>query len=131
MNQSSPLSSAGRPRGALNISKRANAAAARRRYASLGLGVIGWILLAAAIAFLIAEQVVAYTTGTYRVISLGQTWFDVDVGSLNLVQAVIQRYIHPFLWDPIIAGALRWPAWSLLGGIGTFLVLAFPIRGAK
>jgi len=40
----------------------------------------------------------------------GELWYRVDVASLNLVQAVIERYIWPPLWDPVIATVLQWPA---------------------
>ena len=63
-------------------------------------------------------------TGGYRMIEAGALWFRLDVESLNLAQAIVQRYIHPYLWDPLIAGMLQWPAWSLLGGPGVALVLA-------
>jgi len=49
---------------------------------------------------------------------LGQVWFDLSPETLNLSQAVIQRYVHPAVWDPIILSALTWPAWSVLGGLG-------------
>jgi streptogramin lyase len=32
--------------------------------------------------------------------SLGEVWFTVHSGSLNLSQAVIQRYLSPEIWDP-------------------------------
>jgi hypothetical protein len=41
---------------------------------------------------------------------LGELWFKLDVGSLNLVQAVVERYIWPPLWDPVIASVLQIPA---------------------
>jgi len=41
---------------------------------------------------------------------LGELWFKVHVGSLNLVQAVVERYIWEPLWDPAIASVLQIPA---------------------
>ena len=43
--------------------------------------------------------------------------------SLNLVQAVVQRYISPFLWDPIIVTILLWWAFAVLMVLG-LLILA-------
>ncbi|MCI0366298.1 MAG: hypothetical protein L0219_20745 [Phycisphaerales bacterium] len=103
----------------------------RRWFGATGGAILGWVLLFGGVAFLLSELAVAYMTGSYRMISAGEIWFDLDVASLNLAQAIIQRYIHPILWDPIIAGVLRWPVWSLLGGLGAFLVLAFPLRGDR
>ncbi len=60
-------------------------------------------------------------SGRYSAITLGEIWYALDVGSLNLVQAVIQRFLHPALWDPLIVWLLRWPVWSLVGGTGVLL----------
>ncbi len=64
-------------------------------------------------------------SGQFGAITLGQIWFALDVGSLNLLQAVIQRFLHPALWDPIIVWVLRWPLWSLLAGPGVGLAIIY------
>ena len=64
----------------------------------------------------------------------GQLWFELDNGSLNLVQAVTQRYVAPFLWDPLAITVLNWPLWQavpvtalIAGLIGAILLtLAWP-----
>ena len=63
-------------------------------------------------------------TGTYVLLPLGQVWFDVHRGSLNLIQAVIERYVWEPLWDPGIATALQYPASVslVLVGLGLLLV---------
>jgi hypothetical protein len=88
----------------------------------------GWLLVAAALSALGLELAQAFFRGAYQPIAAGELWFRLDVTSLNLVQAITQRYLHPSLWDPIVATILQWPAWSLLGGPGAALVLAFPLR---
>ena len=93
------------------------------------LHLAGWVLVLAAIAALGNELGLALQQGAYAPLAAGALWYQLDVSSLNLVQAITQRYLHPVLWDPIIAAALQWPAWSLLGGPGVALVLAFPWRG--
>jgi hypothetical protein len=90
--------------------------------------VAGWLLLGAAVAALGYELALALQRGAYQPLAAGALWYQLDVSSLNLVQAITQRYLHPALWDPVIAGMLQWPAWSLLGGPGAALVLAFPWR---
>jgi hypothetical protein len=44
-------------------------------------------------------------------IALGQLWYDLDRGSLNLMQAVVQRHLLPAIWDPGIIALLQWPTW--------------------
>ena len=92
--------------------------------------LVGWILAAAAlVAF--ANDVVSFAqTGTYRVIPAGEVWFNGHVASLNLTQAVVQRFLHPLLWDPVIATMLQWPAWSLLGAPAAIFIAIAPNRGA-
>lgn len=67
-------------------------------------------------------------SGRYDAATLGEIWFALDVSSLNLVQAVIQRFLHPGLWDPVIVWLLRWPLWSLLGGPGVALAIIYFAR---
>ncbi len=60
---------------------------------------------------------------------LGRLWYALGPGSLNLTQAVVERYIWPPLWDPVLITVLQWPAAAVLAvpGMG-LLVLGF--RGA-
>jgi len=74
-------------------------------------------------------------------IVLGQFWFERHATSLQVTEAVISRYIdpcglvvalgcEPFLWHPLIATLLGWPAaLVLLLVMGVFLGLARLIRG--
>ncbi len=55
--------------------------------------------------------------------SLGKVWADFHVASLNLVQAVIERYLWPPLWSDILFPVIRQRADLVLGGIGLVLVL--------
>ena len=94
----------------------------RRHTWLAGLGTVLALIAAAALGY---ELLSALGTGTWRVVPAGELWFSIDSGSLNLVQAVIQRYLHPALWDPLIAGALQWPLWSILGGPAAALLVIY------
>jgi hypothetical protein len=85
--------------------------------------LIGWIIFLAGLAVLARDVFVSIDTGHWAPIALGQLWFDIDRSSLNLVQAVVQRYIHPFLWDPIIVTVLLCWAFAVLMVLG-LLILA-------
>ena len=85
---------------------------------------IGWGLIIIALAALGYEALLALESGSWRMIAAGELWYGLHRGSLNLAQAITQRYLHPALWDPIIQGLLSWPAWSLLGAPGVALVVA-------
>jgi len=90
--------------------------------------LIGWLFILGALFLLGAEAVASLQAGAYQGLALGQVWFTLDVASLNLAQAVIQRYLHPALWDPVMIELLTWPGWLLLGPPGLVLVLAFRRR---
>lgn len=91
-------------------------------------GPVGWVLATVALIALGYELLSFAETGNYRVIPAGELWFNVHVASLNLIQAVTQRYVHPLLWDPIIATVLQWPLWSLLGAPAAVLLAIAPHR---
>ena len=96
------------------------------RALKLARRMAGWLLLLLAVAVLGYEAVAALDSGTWRVHALGEIWFAIDVGSLNLAQAVIQRYLWPFLWEPVITSVLLLPGWAVFGAPG--LVLAWTGR---
>ena len=86
------------------------------------LRVIGWILVIASVALFAHDILASIDAGTLILISAGELWFSLDNGSLNLMQAVTQRYVLPALWDPVIVTILLWPATMVLGIPGILLV---------
>ena len=84
--------------------------------------IIGWIFVTAAIAILARDLFVWISSGTFKLIAAGELWFTLDNGSLNLLQAVTQRYLFPELWDPVIVTVLLWPAFLVTGVPGFVLV---------
>ena len=78
---------------------------------------IAWILLALAAIVGAHDALNFWQTGTYDPLQLGTLWYQVDRGSLNLVQAVVERYVHPVLWEDVIFPCLVWPAWLVLGSL--------------
>jgi hypothetical protein len=92
--------------------------------------VIGWIVLLAGGAVLVRDLLVWIDTKHWAPIALGQLWYQLNRSSLNLIQAVTQRYIHPFLWDPIIVSILLSWAFAVLMVFGVLLVVLFRKRSA-
>jgi len=93
--------------------------------------VIGWIILLAGAAVLVRDGLVWIDTKHWAPIALGQLWYELNRSSLNLVQAVVQRYIHPFLWDPIIVSILLSWAFAVLMILGVLLLVLFRRRDAR
>jgi len=89
---------------------------------------LGWVLLTAGLIVLGRDIMHAVMGGTFRLSALGTVWYSLHPGSLNLVQAVTERYLHPSLWDPVLLTYLRWPAVLDLGVPGVILLLLFRRR---
>ena len=72
--------------------------------------ILGRILLLLALLLLVGGVVLAVTGGTVTGVT-GAVWYQHHADSLNLSQAVTQRYVLPFLWDPVAVTVLNWPIW--------------------
>ncbi len=84
----------------------------------------GWSLIVAIIA-LVADVTATVGSGAgFAATSLGRHWFSLGSGSLNFVQAILERYIHPLLWDPVLVEVLKLPTFVFFGAIGIALLIA-------
>ena len=102
------------------------------RGASMIVGrLIGWVAFLAGAAVLVRDVLVWIYTKHWGPIALGQLWFSLDRSSLNLAQAVVQRYIHPFLWDPIIVSILLCWAFAVLMVFAALLLIVFRRRSPR
>jgi len=90
-------------------------------------------LLLIAVAAAGYEARAAFETGGWRPVALGELWYKIHAASLNGAQAGIQRYISPFLWEPVITTILLWPGWAVFGVPGAALtwVCRARRRGAR
>jgi len=84
--------------------------------------VIGWLLIAAAVVLLGRDLLHWIQAGHWSATPAGKAWYALSPGSLNLLQAVIERHIWQPLWPPILWVLLR-PAWIVLGLPGLLLAL--------
>lgn len=73
------------------------------------VSTIGGVLLLAVTALGLGAALTVVLTLPHTV-TIGEAWFAWDQGSLNLAQALIQRYVSPDLWDRGILPILLWPA---------------------
>ncbi len=90
----------------------------------------GWLFCFSALVLIGWDVAGIIATEQYATMTLGQLWALIDRPSINLAQAVVQRYIWPELWDPVIVWVLLRPAWLVFGGLGLALVLGFRRRRA-
>lgn len=85
---------------------------------------LGWGLVALGVVLAGRDAYAFLETGARAMTALGQLWYSLHPGSLNLAQAVVERYLHPLLWDPLIFSVLRLPAALVFFVPGAVLVLS-------
>ena len=81
-----------------------------RRLISLPFQFLGFVFFVGFVAAAIYDMIRAAAFDATRLTRLGELWFELSPGTLNLSQAVVQRYVSPYLWDPVIQTLLTWPA---------------------
>ncbi|MCA3337938.1 MAG: hypothetical protein INF90_05375 [Roseomonas sp.] len=75
---------------------------------------------------LIGLALLALAVGLFAVFGgnpLGAVLFRLDPSLLNLVQAVVQRYLLPMIWDDVLLPVLEAPAWVIPAVLGGALFL--------
>jgi len=73
--------------------------------------ILGWLFIGAALASLAYDLNRLAGGEAFTLSPLGQVWFTLDPASLNLLQAIVERYIWAPLWGPPgIANLLLLPA---------------------
>ena len=85
--------------------------------------LLGAVLLLAGLMLLVGDVFALFHGAGFHPRALGQLWYTVDPGSLNLLQAVVQRYLFPWLWDSAIVWVLLQPAFVVALVAGVFLWL--------
>lgn len=91
------------------------------------LRIIGYLLLFLAIAALGAEILMSVQAGEWVALAVGDVWAEIDRNSISLVQAGLERHVHPYLFDPILLTILLWRAW-LVAGIPALVILLLARR---
>ncbi len=102
-----------------------------RRILLAGLwGLTGALLLIAA-ALLGLALLGETQPGETRFIALGALWFWLSPGSLNLVQAVTERYLSVALWDHLFFPLVQQPAVVVFGLAGVLLGVVSWLLGRR
>ncbi len=90
--------------------------------------LLGAVALIVAIVAGARDAVLTTSAEKLVLTPLGKDWFTIDAESLNLTQAVIERYLLPGLWDPVFLTILQWPTWVGFAGLGLLLILVGNLR---
>jgi len=72
--------------------------------------IFGLLLFLVGVVILAADLTTYFDSGLIELTLIGDLWFEYSASTLNLLQAVLERYIWPPLWDPVVTTFLLWPA---------------------
>ncbi len=89
--------------------------------------MIALFFLAVSIILAVIDATHSVAAGAFVTTPLGQSWFSTSPSTINLAQAVIQRYTFPFLWDPVAIWILTLPGFVVFAA----LALVFYAIGHK
>lgn len=92
------------------------------RYWRRWLRFAGALLVALAVQTLLSDLHITGSGLDYRPEALGQAWHGFHRPSLNLVQAIVERYVLPQLWGYLLLPLLLQPAWLVAAGAGALLI---------
>ena len=73
--------------------------------------LIGIIMLVMAVVTAVLDLTRTIANSELTITPLGQNWAEFNRESLLLFQPAVERYVHPFFWDPIIQNILLMPSW--------------------
>ena len=79
------------------------------------LRIVGGALLVAAMMLFGYDAIGWLTDGRFDPLSAGRLWYELHPTSLQTAEPAVARYIHPFLWHPIISSILVAPAFVVFG----------------
>lgn len=86
--------------------------------------IIGYLLLLAGLVAFGAEVLSSMEAGEWTTIPLGQRWVEFfGFSSLQSIQVGLERYVHPFLWNPILQSVFEAPAWLPPVVLGLIIIL--------
>lgn len=83
----------------------------------------GFLILAAAFVAAVYDGTKSIGGGQLYVTRLGDTWNAIDPASLQQLQPTVERYLAPWMWDPVVLGILMAPTWLVFGLLGSVLIL--------
>ncbi len=89
---------------------------------SIAVRTLGWLLLLAAVGIMGRELYLLAASGKMKLLSWGEFWYSLHPASLNLYQAVVERYISQAFWDGVLAPLLHLDAFLVFAVPGAVLV---------
>ncbi len=87
----------------------------------------GLVIFAASFILLIADGIRSLAADRLVITPFGETWYSAHPASINLVQAMVQRRAHPYVWEIIAQTLLLWPTF-LVGAVAGMVLMLLGFR---
>lgn len=85
--------------------------------------ITGWLFLLIAITIGVLDVNSWIMSEKFVLSDIGSIWYSIHPTSLQVIEPIVSRYIHPGIWNSFIMTILLWPAMLAFGLIGLVLVL--------
>lgn len=89
--------------------------------------LLAMIALCVAVIMAVLDGARSVAASAIKLKPLGVSWYETSPETINLAQAIIQRYLLPVIWDPAMIWVLNQPGFAVMG----VLSLLFYIIGYK
>jgi hypothetical protein len=70
--------------------------------------IFGFVLILIGLAALGRDTLASASAGKLDLLALGRLWFELSPGSLNGLQAGVERYLSVWFWDAVLSPMLHW-----------------------
>ncbi len=87
------------------------------------LRILALFALAMALITAVLDITRSIADSTLVMTSLGVDWQNLAPVALNQAHFMVQQYLHPAIWDPVIVQILKAPTWFVFGIIWFVLSL--------
>ena len=88
-----------------------------------GLRTFALILILLGAVVLGYDAVIFLDRGAFPMTPIGQIWFSIHPGSLQLLEPALVRHVHPALWEWVAFPLLQQSAAVVLIGLGVAILL--------
>jgi len=93
--------------------------------------LIAFIFIFVACAILGRDGLASLSDGSLTLLPLGELWFNLSPGSLNALQAGVERYVSVALWDSVITPMLQAPAFVYPLAVGLVILIISLRRSSR
>lgn len=93
-------------------------------YVAVIFRLLAMICLCVAVIMAVQDGARSVAASAVTLKPLGISWYEISPDTLNLSQAVIQRFLLPAIWDPFMIWVLNQPGFAVMGILALLLYVA-------